>query len=40
MASGLFFTLVRRAVTNYATKYLKEHAQKYVESILNRQGPV
>ena len=40
MASGLVFTLVRRAVTNFATKQLREHAQNYFESILKRRDPV
>ena len=40
VASGLVFTLVRRAVTNYAAKYLREHAKNYLDSILNRRDPV
>ncbi len=38
--SGIIFTLVRRAATNYATTHLREHAKNYVESILNRRDPV
>ena len=40
MALGLVFTLVRRAATNYATKHFREHAQHYIDSILNRRDPV
>ena len=40
VALGLVFSLVRRAVTNHATKLLREHAKNYLESILNRRDPV
>ena len=40
VVSGIIFTLVRRAVANYATTHLREHAKNYFESILNRRDPV
>ena len=39
-AAGFIFDLARRAVTNYASTHLREHAQNYLATILNRQDPV
>ena len=36
-ASGFIFDLARRALTNYASTHLREHAQNYLDTILNRQ---
>ena len=40
LAMGLVVTLVRRALTNYATTHLRDHAKNYLDSILNRRDPV